>query len=1284
MPSERIQRRIDRLLDQIEEAADQEEWETALRLSEQVLDLDPDDEDAHTFLRLAQLRVNPEPVSAAATSESEESNPPAPPAPAKDQPTSFADGRYQVKRFLGEGGKKMVYLVQDTLLDRDVAFALIKTEGLDAVSRTRISREAQSMGRLSSHPHIVTVFDLGDHEGQPFMVTELMGGGDVEAIIEDAEGGKLPLKQTISIAVETCRGLEFAHSKGIVHRDLKPGNVWLTADGVAKIGDFGLAVATDRSRLTAEGMMVGTVSYMPPEQAMGGEVTPKADLYSLGAMLYEMVCGRPPFLGDDNIAIIGQHINTPPVAPTWHRSDCPRPLDALIMRLLAKNPSERPESASDVLAALESIDTSPSEQSITEPEQVLNVLDSLAVDVFVGRKREMDELKAALEDALGGRGRMVTLVGEPGIGKTRTAQELTTYAGLRGAQVLWGRCYEEQGVPPYWPWVQAIRTYVRERDPESLSAEMGSGAGVIAEVVSDVRDRLPGLPRPPHIDDPESARFRLFDSITAFLKAASQRQPLVIVLDDLHWSDKPTLALMQFIVRELSGARLLLIGTYRDVELNRRHPLSEALGDLTRERLFSRVLLRGLSHDDVGKFIEVTSGVTPPVGLVDAVHTQTEGNPLFVTEVVRLLAQEGELSSDESMADRESWTVRIPEGVREVIGRRLNQLSARCNDVLMVASVVGREFGLGQMDALTDDLTEDMLLDVLEEGLDARVIEEIPTAVGRYQFTHALIQETLAEELSLTRRVRLHARIAETLEEMYQSDIERHAPELALHFAKAETLLGTDKLVKYSLIAGGNALDDLAFEDALEHFQRAISALEDQPDMVETADALVGFSRAQFATLSSDEFPSVLETLIRAFDLYIKHGENDKAIDVAQIHLNSAPGMLAAAEGMVSRALALAPVGSRQEGRLQRRYGFVLGFDLADLNGAEAAFTRALEITGETRDRDEELLTLSLAASVCRLHMKLQKALDYNLRATELLSTGTENLFASSIVHEQNANLYTDLGEPDKAREHSAIILELAERQRRRAGMVSALSSTVNLAITVGDWDSAITGFNQALSLSPGDMRHLGRRAMMAIQLGGIDEARSYIDQLLAQINRDRSRTFISLARAAHAGGFLGYVTADGTLAENVTEWAEEALVVGSLRPILVAHANIGLAFATAITPPHEFAQQRYDAIKALAGISIDGTQIDWVLGLLAKCMGRLEDAANHFEDSLAFCRRAGYRPSLAWSLHDYADMLLERDETGDQQKATAMLDEALQISTDLGMRPLMERVLSKRDILKA
>ena len=343
-------------LDEAEEAVAKGDWTRVRDCAQKVLAFDPENTDALAFLTAAERsldspKMSP-PIASAPTSSTVAEHPPT------DQPTSFANGRYQVKRFLGEGGKKRVYLAHDTLLDRDVAFALIKTEGLDEVSRTRITREAQAMGRLGSHPHIVTVFDLGLEGGQPYMVTELMGGGDVEGVIEKATDHRLPLEQAISIAIETCRGLEFAHSRGIVHRDLKPGNVWLTADGTAKIGDFGLAVAIDRSRLTQAGMMVGTVSYMPPEQAMGGEVTPQSDLYSLGAMLYEMVTGRPPFLGDDPVAIIGQHINTPPVAPTWHRPDLPPGLEALVLRLLEKDSTKRPASATEVREALESVDVS--------------------------------------------------------------------------------------------------------------------------------------------------------------------------------------------------------------------------------------------------------------------------------------------------------------------------------------------------------------------------------------------------------------------------------------------------------------------------------------------------------------------------------------------------------------------------------------------------------------------------------------------------------------------------------------------------------------------------------------------------------------------------------------------------------------------------------------------------------------------------------------------------------------------------------------------------------------
>jgi len=492
MPSERVQRRVDRLLDRIDAAEADERWDEVRTLALDVLDIEPEDVEAAAYLRASERRLGSEDpqVAQAATPPSSSAAP--------DTPTSFANGRYEVKSLLGEGGKKKVYLAHDTTLDRDVAFGLIKAEGLDADSRQRITREAQAMARLGDHPNLMPIFDLGEENGQPYMVQPLMVGGDVEALIADAEDSRLSLEEALRVSIEMCRGLEFAHGKGIIHRVLKPGNVWLTDDGTIRIGDFGLALSIDRSRLTQEKMMVGTVSYMPPERATGGEVMAQADLYSLGAMLYEMVTGRPPFLGDDDIAIIGQHVNTPPVAPSWHNQSLPQTLDSLIMRLLAKDPAERPASASEVLQALEAID--PSDAAIAH-EEGQGSLDSMSGGVFVGRHREMDQLKATFEETLGGHGKMVALVGEPGIGKTHTAQELATYASMRGGQVPWGRCYEGGGAPVYYPWVQAIRSYVTDRDAETIRREMGSTASVISEMVPDVKERLPDIQPPPQVDD---------------------------------------------------------------------------------------------------------------------------------------------------------------------------------------------------------------------------------------------------------------------------------------------------------------------------------------------------------------------------------------------------------------------------------------------------------------------------------------------------------------------------------------------------------------------------------------------------------------------------------------------------------------------------------------------------------------------------------------------------------------------------------------------------------------
>jgi predicted ATPase len=253
---------------------------------------------------------------------------------------------------------------------------------------------------------------------------------------------------------------------------------------------------------------------------------------------------------------------------------------------------------------------------------------------FVGRQREMGELKTALEEALSGHGQLVMLLGEPGIGKTRTAQELAAHAEQQGAQVLWGWSYEEAGAPPYWPWVQPIRSYVQQCDPQQMQADMGLGAADIAEIIPEIRHKLPDLEPPPSLE-PEQARFRLFDSITTFLKNATQSRPLMLVLDDLHWADKPSLLLLQFLARQMEGSRLLVVGCYRDVELSWQHSLSETLAQLSRLPWFQRQLLQGLSQEDTGRFIETISRIRPPQSLTATIYAHTEGNPFFVKEVVR-------------------------------------------------------------------------------------------------------------------------------------------------------------------------------------------------------------------------------------------------------------------------------------------------------------------------------------------------------------------------------------------------------------------------------------------------------------------------------------------------------------------------------------------------------------------------------------------------------------------------------------------------------------------------
>jgi eukaryotic-like serine/threonine-protein kinase len=429
---------------------------------------------------------------------------------------------------------------------------------------------------------------------------------------------------------------------------------------------------------------------------------------------------------------------------------------------------------------------------------------------FVGREAELAVLTADLDAALGGRGGVVLLAGEPGIGKTRLAEELAAAAAARGALALWGRCWEGEGAPAFWPWVQLVRAYVETGDPAALRQDMGAGAADIAQVVPAVRVCLPDLPTPPPIE-PEAARFRLFDSLAGFLRAAAARRPLLLILDDLHWADAPSLAMLRFVGRELEHAGPLILGIYRHTEVDRTHPLLGTLADLTRGQHHRRLLLGGLDQRDVASFVALVAGVEPSAELAAAVHQQTDGNPFFVTEVVRLLASQGRLAHTQASAP--VLAAGLPEGVRAVVAERLGRLSDGCQRVLEVAAVLGRDVELRALQPASD-LQQGRLLGLLEEAEAARVVAPVPGALGRWRFVHALVREVLYGSLPAGRRVALHGRVGQALEAVYAADPGPHLAELAHHFVEAaaggEDMVG--RAVRVATLAGRRALELLAWE----------------------------------------------------------------------------------------------------------------------------------------------------------------------------------------------------------------------------------------------------------------------------------------------------------------------------------------------------------------------------------------------------------------------------------------------------------------------------------------
>lgn len=463
---------------------------------------------------------------------------------------------------------------------------------------------------------------------------------------------------------------------------------------------------------------------------------------------------------------------------------------------------------------------------------------------LIDRHAEIDLLQDAFDSMVSGHGQIVLLAGEPGIGKTRLAEEMANYAGMGGATVLWARCHQDEGTPAFWPWSQIVRSSIRESALEEISTILGASAGPIAQVVPDVRTYLPDLPIPAEMDA-DQARVRFFDSMTTFLSRLSQRRPLVLIIDDLQWADRSSLMLLEFLAAEITSHRILLVITYREAEVGDKVPLIRTITRLSRLRSTHRLQLFGLEIRDTAQFSRMIAGRPLPEDLVKAVYQRTNGNPFFLREVVELLANE-ECHSDPSHRDR--WGTTIPLGVREAVKLRMSQLSEDSRKVLVNAAVIGSEFQLDVLSAVSGE-TEDRLLDLLEEAVAVGVIVEDRGAPGRFRFTHILTQETLYEGLIAARRARMHARIGDAIEQLYASKSDSPYAEIAHHFYLAVSAGESKRAVEYLIRAGEQSMTRLAYAEAASQFRRAVEILEQyMPDLEpKMFDVLMMLARAEMA-----------------------------------------------------------------------------------------------------------------------------------------------------------------------------------------------------------------------------------------------------------------------------------------------------------------------------------------------------------------------------------------------------------------------------------------------------
>jgi DNA-binding CsgD family transcriptional regulator/tetratricopeptide (TPR) repeat protein len=904
---------------------------------------------------------------------------------------------------------------------------------------------------------------------------------------------------------------------------------------------------------------------------------------------------------------------------------------------------------------------------------------------FVGRQHEVSVLLDHLTAAGRGDGGLVLVAGEPGIGKTRLLSELATRARATGWRVLLGRAYESEGMPPYLPFVEALRAYLLTCSLDELGPALGRGAAEVARLLPEVRDYLPELEAGAPLG-PDAERYRLYESVADFLlniARAPAHPALLICLDDLHWADTPSLLLLRHVARRLAGSPLLIVGTFRTVELGRTHPLADTLAELRREGLSERLTLGALSQADTATLVAALSGVAPASAVADAVYRETEGNPFFVGELVRHLLTEGRDPTD-AEATVSPWGV--PEGVREVIGRRLARLSAEANRLLEVAAVLG-EGSRPDVIEMVSELGEAVLPDALDEALGAGMLRE---EGGGYHFTHALIRQTVYDGLNLPRRQRLHLRAARAIEQVCARDLAPHWAALAVHYRLAGPAADPERAVDYALRAGESAAAVYAWEEAVAHRRAALELLA-PGDEAGRHELLLALGDAQ---LKAGDRPQARETFQQAAAHARRLGDPERLARTA-LGLGGTgnePSLVhQPLVDLLRESLDALPAGdSVLRARLLARLAVELRLD--EVRARRTTLSDEAAAMAE-RVGDRRALVVALQARTMAVHNQFA-AEDTRATASALVRLGEAMGDRERALEGRLFLLWNSLWRGDFATMEAefADFARLTEELRQPFYLWWTAGHHAMLALLGGRFAEAETLAGEARALGQRTRseaaergywwqifairREQGRLAEVADELRAI--ARQFPSQEpwqclmpLLDCELDNAAEARSALERIFAEMFQGLRSLDTTSMTAALLFAQVCAHLGD-RTRADALYDLLLPYSGNTPPTHP-------------PFCVCTGPVSRYLGLLAATLGRWAEAATHFDDALAMHIRTDARPLLAHTRREYAAMLLARLEAegrgrpgdgtaGIAARARELLDGAAALYDELEMEHFAAR----------